>query len=422
VTALSFTNDKKEVSGVKMKRKHEVALTTTMVDKEEEEHDGETVLADEKEEEERGNSSYHQPLTKELRDDELWRRIGRFLTPASLVHLQRTCRRFHTLLTDAAFVESYIRAAVRHQSQQHRRCTLHGPMMMMTMGEEDDEEQQDQPEEEIRTLGQLALVQQMRAAGLFHENRIGFQFASLEIEDDDEREYDEEESLVMISSFLDDDGGVNNNNSHADGGVVEVEVDEPVVVGTTTTETTTVMVHGSRQRLQAVHDISTRFRRCRGGGGHSITDLTIVIESHCGRAAPGRVARQFSIDRGRRMAEYFVAKQQQQQQHKTSYDDDDDANDRSNGSNLLGSNNNNNNDDNVAITTRGWGRTVADVLATATGASSLDRQQHHPYGALARSGKGWVELYLSWDGATFPRRPSYYDGIPVPDNLVVDEI
>jgi hypothetical protein len=228
----------------------------------------------------------------------------------------------------------------------------------------------------------------------------------------------------MISSFLDgDDNGNNSNNiSHADGAVVEVEVDEPVVVGTTT-ETTTVMVHGSRQRLQAVHDICTRFRhrRCRESGGSSITDLTIVIESHCGRAAPGRVARQFSIDRGRRVAEYFVAKQQQQQQHKANYDDDDDNNDNDHsiGGNLLGGSSKSHDDD-VAITTRGWGRTVADVLATATAtgsSSSLDRQQHHPYGALARSGKGWVELYLSLDGATFPRRPSYYDGIPMPENI-----
>jgi hypothetical protein len=415
---LSFTKDKKEESGgVKMKRKHEVAITTTMADEEVKEHDGQPrpVLADQAEEE-RGDSSHHhhQPLTKELRDDELWRRIGHFLTPASLVHLQRTCRRFYTILADSAYVQAYIRAAVRQQQQsQHlRRRPLHGPMMIITMGEdeEDDEQEQEvQPEEEIRTLGQLALVQQMRAAGLFHENRIGFQFASLEIEDDDdEREHDGEESPVMILSFLDDDGG----NNNTDGAVVEVEVDEPVVVGTTTETTTTVMVHGSRQRLQAVHDISKRFRHRRRG---STTDLAIVIESHCGRAAPSRVARQFSIDRGRRMAEYFVAKQQQQQQYKASYYGDDD--DR----NLPGVCSNNN-DDNVAITTRGWGRTVADVLATATGASSLDRQQHHPYGALARSGKGWVELYLSLDGGTFPRRPPYYDGIPVPESIVGDEV
>jgi hypothetical protein len=34
----------------------------------------------------------------------------------------------------------------------------------------------------------------------------------------------------------------------------------------------------------------------------------------------------------------------------------------------------------------------------------------HPYTALAKKGKGWVEIFLELDGIELPSRPDYYKG------------
>jgi hypothetical protein len=266
-----------------------------------------------------------------LRRDELWRRIGHFLPPVSLVQLQRTCRRFHAVLADGTYVERYIRG----QPQPPPHPT--GSTSTTPLGDNNNNNSNMATDGSyhlgrgpIRTLGQLALVQKMNEAGLFHENRIGFQFASLEIEDDDDGapaetasassspDNDDEESFFVIPSFV-NHGVNNNNNNNDDGGGEEVEV-----VGRTSS-TNSTMVRGSRQRIHAIHEMASRFRH----GG-----VTLIIEAHCGRAAPWRVAQPFSVDRGTRMAEYYFAK--------------------------LRSNHHQ-----VAITTHGWGRQVADVAASS---------------------------------------------------------
>lgn len=209
--------------------------------------------------------------------NELLRRIGHYVPSKSLVQMHRTCRMFHEILNAPSFIESYI--AARNVS-----------------------------DEPIRTLGQLEMVQRMERHSLLNENRIGFEFASLEISGD-----------VRSEEF--DDGAAH--------------------------------VEGSQSRLAQFQAIAADF-----------SESTIIIEAHCGRAAPRRVAPTFSQERGRTVAEQF--------QHL----------------------------ENV-ITVHSWGRNIADV------AQHFD----HPFAELAGTGKGWVEIYLQLDGETYPPRPPFYDGV-----------
>lgn len=202
-------------------------------------------------------------------------------------------------------------ASIESLVQMHRTChkfhaVLNAPDFM-----ESYISNQNGMDERIQTLGQLELMQRMERHGLLAENRIGFAFASLEISEDQRSIESEDERSVRIE--------------------------------------------GSQSRLvqlQAVADV--------------FSEATIIIESHCGRAGPRRVAPVFSQERGHTVAQEF--------EHL---------------------------DNTIEI--HSWGRNIADVAQSS----------EHPYSELAQTGKGWVEVYLQLDGVAFPEHPSYYEGIEV---------
>ncbi|CAB9527915.1 expressed unknown protein [Seminavis robusta] len=165
---------------------------------------------------------------------------------------------------------------------------------------------------ECSTLQELGLYQCALKTGLFDENRIGFDFASTDIDDDD--------------------------------GVAS-------------------LVEGSMRRVDDLASILCQFQ-----------DARLIIEAHCGTAAPSTIAQGFSRARGHAVCMEVCVQGQMRF-----------LEDR--------------------ITVNPWGKRV----------SSRARTSDHKYRGLAREGRGWVEVYLAMDDMELPQRPSYYDGLQVMD-------
>jgi hypothetical protein len=157
----------------------------------------------------------------------------------------------------------------------------------------------------VASMEHLAIAMCIRACNMSDGgNRIGFQYASTEIDDE-----------------LGESSGVPN----------------------------------SRARIQAFAAILKRHPRA-----------TAKIEAHCGPAAPPRIAVLYSEERARKVMHELATSSV--------------ACDR------------------VALI--GHGKTV-----TTSTAMQLSR---HPNSASARSGYGWVEIFIQIDGLELPARPDYY--------------
>lgn len=125
-------------------------------------------------------------------------------------------------------------------------------------------------------------------------------------------------------------------------------------------------VRGSIERVYLISRMMTIF-----------PSMTARLDAHCGTIAPSGIAESFSRTRGVAVQHALEA----------CFDDiymgsEIDVSDR--------------------ISIQPWGRRAA--LAVAAEAS-------HPFGNLARQGKGWVEVYVELDGMQVPSRPSFYDGL-----------
>ena len=186
----------------------------------------------------------------------------------------------------------------------------------------------------VRTLQQLSLLLKLQEEGFLKENRIGFDYASTDVDIDNS----------------DDDGDERNDDE-------EVSIDRAI---------RKTKVRKSLDRIYLISRLMTKF-----------PSLIVRVDAHCGTIAPSGIAGSFSQARG--MAVRYALE--------NCFDEiytgnEIDVTDR--------------------IHIQAWGRRVA--LAAAS-------QRSHPFGDLARQGKGWVELYVQLDGMQLPQRPSFYNGL-----------
>jgi hypothetical protein len=166
----------------------------------------------------------------------------------------------------------------------------------------------------IGTLKELGFYQAVTSAGLFQENRLGFRF---------------------ISTAIDDDNGESSE------------------------------IKGSIQRVKVVARILQQFK-----------DARVIVESHCGTAAPTLVAPAFSRSRGQAVCSELI-----------------------HSSFLV--NNVVNIEDRIIM--RPWGKRVAEQVVVLA---------NHKNCTIARKGRGWVEVYVQLgDDSQLPERPDYYDGL-----------
>jgi outer membrane protein OmpA-like peptidoglycan-associated protein len=167
----------------------------------------------------------------------------------------------------------------------------------------------------IKTLKELGFYQVVTSAGLFQEYRLGFRF---------------------VSTTIDDDNGESSE------------------------------IKGSTQRIQDVARILQQF-----------TDARVVVESHCGTAAPTLVAADFSRSRGQAVCSELINITFATNYYYIHIED--------------------------RVTMRPWGKRVTEqVVALA----------NHKNCTVASKGRGWVEVYVQLrDGLQLPPRPDYYDGL-----------
>jgi hypothetical protein len=216
------------------------------------------------------------------------------------------------------------------------------------------------------SLEQVAFYQAVeRDLDLLMENRIGFDYASLEMDDDDHH------------------SGVKN----------------------------------SRTRVETLR----RFLRA-----NHFPDMTVVVQAHCGTGAPAGVAPRFSAARGHYVAtclahDYIEGEEEEFVVH---YQEDDTGRIVVQFGGGQGTTNDNNDqdegtsddedelenaaaDNNVTVSAEAlrdrievnaWGRRVAFAA----------RASLHPYSELAKEGKGWVELYVKLGDMELPPRPDFY--------------
>jgi outer membrane protein OmpA-like peptidoglycan-associated protein len=167
---------------------------------------------------------------------------------------------------------------------------------------------------------QLGFYQSVRELGIFDENRIGFDFGSTDVDDDD--------------------------------GVAS-------------------LIGGSNSRIKGLALILNQYE-----------NANIIVEAHCGTAAPAAIAPGFSRERGQSVCfELSWESHQLVSNHGVQ----------------------------SRITMKPWGRRVAER------ASASD----HKHGIVAREGRGWVEINMILGDIELPRRPSYYEGVRLEDDEVM---
>lgn len=133
-------------------------------------------------------------------------------------------------------------------------------------------------------------------------------------------------------------------------------------------------IQGSYARMDRIKDVLRKHPR-----------LSMIMDAHCGTAAPDHeIANVFSVHRGYAVLEVFGEFISETP-------------------------------DLTRLTMRAWGKRIAEA------ASATTTTNNHPYSALAREGKGWVELRISLmedSNGEFivPALPSFYDGVE-PENM-----
>ena len=197
--------------------------------------------------------------------DHLIVHVTEFVNVQSVVALQRTCVRFHKILTTPSFLSMYITMQLEQQRQQQSATSFCSSTSSSSSRSRSstaadavmsDKEGESNTRTRITTLEQLALSQETNRLGLERENRIGFDMASTAMDD----------SVELIPGC-------------------------PLT------------------RLQKVGTLLKQFERA-----------TVVIDAHCGTVAPRGIAAQFSRLRGVAICErledeeVFVQQQQEQEQ------------------------------------------------------------------------------------------------------------
>lgn len=167
----------------------------------------------------------------------------------------------------------------------------------------------------------LGFCEAALAAGIFEEHRIGFDFASTDIDND---------------------------------------------IGEAS------RIPGSMRRVDALAQVLQKFE-----------DATLLVEAHCGTAAPGGIAPAFSRARGEAVSVGVT--------HSPYVSDAKDVAGR--------------------IMVKAWGRRVSQRVAVSS----------HRFGEIAREGRGWAEVYLKLGDIVFPQRPSYYHGVQHPVGIMEEE-
>lgn len=216
---------------------------------------------------------------------------------ATLTRLAAVNKRFRSLLQD----EKVVRQATTKRIKKHKH----------SIGIETDG----------WTWKVLGFYEAVYAANLFKENRVGFDFASTDIDDD-----------------------------HGDAS----------------------MISGSIRRVHALAQILQKF-----------DDATLVVEAHCGTAAPAAIAPMFSRARGEAVSTGVS--------HSSHVSESEE---------IVG-----------RTTVKAWGRRITQRVAASS----------HKFGVVAREGRGWAEVYLKLGDRVFPERPSYYDGIQEPADHNIEE-
>jgi hypothetical protein len=136
------------------------------------------------------------------------------------------------------------------------------------------------------------------------------------------------------------------------------------------------VIRANLQRISKVRRLLQTFPR-----------LQVTVDSHCGTFGPLGIAGRFSRARG-----MVVVDELTRYGNNTTHEDaaaDGDARMKDFGGRSR-------------VTLNAWGRRIADNAAM--GGST------HPHTALAKKGKGWVEIFLVLDGIELPSRPDYYKG------------
>lgn len=133
-----------------------------------------------------------------------------------------------------------------------------------------------------------------------------------------------------------------------------------------------------RNSIERIHLISHMMAK--------FPSLVVRVEAHAGTIAPSGISESFSRTRG--LAVRYALE--------NCFDDlytgnEIDVTDR--------------------IHMQAWGRRISAVAAQMT----------HPFGDLARQGKGWVDIFVELDGMQVPPRPSFYNGLtPYPSRSWFD--
>lgn len=127
-------------------------------------------------------------------------------------------------------------------------------------------------------------------------------------------------------------------------------------------------------RMKSIRDIMIKFPNC-----------TVTVDAHCGTLGPRYIALQFSRFRGVAISTELL--EQLDDGDNTSYDEAMQLERR--------------------VSVNAWGRKVAEAAS----------RSDHRFGALAREGKGWVELYVTVGNLSLPTRPEYYEGLLMDEDL-----
>jgi hypothetical protein len=250
------------------------------------------------------------------------------------VRFQRVNKRVHTLLSGDTIVQELIQTSLQQPQEDNNNEENEGRIVCYTLEE-------------------LALYQAVaRELDLLEENRIGFDYASLQIDDDD---------------------------GEASG------------------------IENSETRIQDLR----RFLL-----SHQFPNATIVVHAHCGTGAPSGIAPRFSAARGQCVAASLITGGDAEAPEMTGFvlysgNHPEDTNNHQAGRVELHFD-----DENAAsaemvnlcdrIEVNAWGRRVALIVRNST----------HPYSELASEGKGWAELYIHMgDHLQLPPKPRYYDGL-----------
>mmetsp|Transcript_3697 Transcript_3697/g.6942 ORF Transcript_3697/g.6942 Transcript_3697/m.6942 type:complete len:278 (-) Transcript_3697:204-1037(-) len=111
------------------------------------------------------------------------------------------------------------------------------------------------------------------------------------------------------------------------------------------------------ERIEAVKKIMKRFSK-----------TTVSVDAHCGTAGPRRIASRFSHSRGLEVCSHL---------HEPYLEG--------------------NRQERVIL--NAWGRQISDLAVLSS----------HPQSELARTGMGWVDLYVQFGSLEFPSRPDFYE-------------